>query len=245
MIVLPFAAIGPLVPGGLPVAAAAVGVFALMVVFDAVQAGRGLRGVRLVLPALVRLQKDRPGRVEVVIRRTRSPRQLFRIGVVMAESILPEEEEYAVSAVAGLTDAKLEWRCTPRERGKFLIREAVAEVASPLGFWLGRMRQETACELRVYPNLFAERRQVAALFLRRGRAGAHTQRQAGQGREFEKLRNYSSATLSTTPLEGLGEAARSCLQSLSGGALARSLRHYRCVAACGASATRTPASWRP
>ena len=190
LIVVPFATVGPLVPGALPVAAAAVGAFALIVVFDAVQAGRGLRGVRLVLPALVRLQKDRAGRVEVVIRRERSPRQLFRIGLVVGESILPEEEEHTVSVAAGLTDAKLEWRCTPRARGKFFIREAVAEVASPLGFWLGRMRQEAACELRVYPNLFAERKQVAALFLRRGRAGAHTQRQAGQGREFEKLRNY-------------------------------------------------------
>jgi uncharacterized protein (DUF58 family) len=33
---------------------------------------------------------------------------------------------------------------------------------------------------------------VAAIFLRRAQAGAHTQRQAGQGREFEKLRNYLS-----------------------------------------------------
>ena len=64
------------------------------------------------------------------------------------------------------------------------------EAASPLGFWAKRQRQECRCEVRVYPNLFAERRQVAALFLRRGHFGVHTQRQVGQGREFEKLRNY-------------------------------------------------------
>jgi len=46
-------------------------------------------------------------------------------------------------------------------------------------------------EMKVYPDLLAERRRVAALFLRRGMAGSHAQRMAGQGREFEKLREYS------------------------------------------------------
>src|SRR5205823_6064500 len=39
-------------------------------------------------------------------------------------------------------------------------------------------------------NLFNERKHVAALFLRRGQLGTHAQRQAGQGRDFEKLREY-------------------------------------------------------
>jgi len=45
-------------------------------------------------------------------------------------------------------------------------------------------------EVRVYPNLFTERKSVAALFLNRGNFGAHAQRQVGQGRDFEKLREY-------------------------------------------------------
>ena len=39
-------------------------------------------------------------------------------------------------------------------------------------------------ELRVYPNLFDERKNVAALFLRRGQLGIHAHRMAGQGREM-------------------------------------------------------------
>ena len=42
----------------------------------------------------------------------------------------------------------------------------------------------------MYPNLFDERKNVAALFLKRGDLGIHAQRQAGQGRDFEKLRSY-------------------------------------------------------
>jgi uncharacterized protein (DUF58 family) len=44
--------------------------------------------------------------------------------------------------------------------------------------------------LRVYPNLFTERKQLAAMFLARGQLGAKLQRTVGRGREFEKLRDY-------------------------------------------------------
>jgi uncharacterized protein (DUF58 family) len=44
--------------------------------------------------------------------------------------------------------------------------------------------------MRCYPDLLAERQRVSALFLRRSHIGAHAQRSAGQGREFEKLRAY-------------------------------------------------------
>ena len=46
------------------------------------------------------------------------------------------------------------------------------------------------CEIRVYPNLMAERKSLAALFLHRGAFGLHAQRQVGKGRDFEKLRDY-------------------------------------------------------
>ena len=45
-------------------------------------------------------------------------------------------------------------------------------------------------EIRVYPNLVTERKNLAALFLNRGSFGLHAQRQLGKGREFEKLREY-------------------------------------------------------
>jgi uncharacterized protein (DUF58 family) len=45
-------------------------------------------------------------------------------------------------------------------------------------------------EIRVYPDLRSERKNLAALFLNRGALGLHVQRQVGKGREFEKLREY-------------------------------------------------------
>ena len=46
-------------------------------------------------------------------------------------------------------------------------------------------------EIRVYPNLAAERKKSPAFF-KRGRLGVHGQRQIGKGREFEKLREYAA-----------------------------------------------------
>src|SRR5207247_4961504 len=59
-----------------------------------------------------------------------------------------------------------------------------------LGFWAARKSVATKSEVRVYPNLFNERKNLAALFLHRGAFGLHAQRQVGKGREFEKLREY-------------------------------------------------------
>jgi hypothetical protein len=64
------------------------------------------------------------------------------------------------------------------------------EAASPWGLWAVRARRSVRTEVRVYPNLFTERKSVAALFLNRGNFGARALRQVGQGRDFEKLRDY-------------------------------------------------------
>jgi uncharacterized protein (DUF58 family) len=77
---------------------------------------------------------------------------------------------------------------TPKQRGIFPLSTLHLETGSRLGCW--QMRHATAldCELRVYPTLPAA--ELAALL--RGDNGARVQRQLGQGREFEKLREYQA-----------------------------------------------------
>jgi uncharacterized protein (DUF58 family) len=64
------------------------------------------------------------------------------------------------------------------------------EGESPLGFWAARKSVPVQSEIRVYPNLLTDRKNLAALFLNRGQFGLHAQRQVGKGRDFEKLREY-------------------------------------------------------
>src|SRR5262249_33947075 len=86
--------------------------------------------------------------------------------------------------------SQLSWPCLPVERGRHAITAAYLGTSSTLGFWAVRKRLDTQSEVRVYPNLTRERRDLAALFLHRGGVGADGQRHAGAGREFEKLREY-------------------------------------------------------
>ncbi len=189
VIVLPFAAVGPALAGGWIIAAVMIGGFAMLAAADALAGRRRLRGLQVELPALVRLQKDRAGSLLVGIRHEAREQQL-RLGLPLPETFGAQEHELTVRLPAQSSHSRVEWPLQAGQRGRYVIERVYAEAESPLGFWAVRTSQAVSCELRVYPNFFQERRQVAALFLRRAQAGLHTQRQAGQGREFEKLRNY-------------------------------------------------------
>ncbi|MBN1865329.1 MAG: DUF58 domain-containing protein [Victivallales bacterium] len=85
----------------------------------------------------------------------------------------------------------VECSCTPVQRGEFNITACLVELRSPLGFWCLRRRLELQqCAVRVYPNLRDDRRKLAGFFLNRQSSGLHLDRILGQGREFEKLREY-------------------------------------------------------
>jgi len=165
------------------------GLFAVALI-DALRAPATLRGLRIEPPGSVRLHKGREGAFELkFIREPGAPRRV-RVGCALPKTIKSPDEVRDLLLPADAPAAAVSWPCTPGERGRFELELLVLETASPLGLWTWRERRRLALELRVYPDLRAERQRVAALFLRRGMLGAHAQRRAGQGREFEKLRDY-------------------------------------------------------
>lgn len=189
LVALPAAAFSAMAPQLTGVAAMCVAVLAAVALGDAFLAPRRLRGLRVSLSPLTRLQKDRPGHVEVQVQREGRHPRTVRLGLIWPETMVADADR-VVDLPEGSALARFVWPCTPGKRGSFFLRAVYLEVASPLGLWALRRVLAIEVELRVYPDLFAERRHVAALFLRRTRAGVHSQRFAGQGREFEKLRNY-------------------------------------------------------
>jgi uncharacterized protein (DUF58 family) len=190
LIVLPFAAVGATVPGAFGIAAVFIGGLLVAVLLDAFLSFGQLNGIRVQLPEIVRWQKDRPGVLEVRIHNESLAARLLRIGFAFPREILPEMDDRTVMLPANAGISRLDWAATPNRRGQYFLEHAYLEAASPLGFWASRASQPVRAELRVYPNLFDERKNVAALFLRRGQLGVHAQRAAGQGRDFEKLREY-------------------------------------------------------
>jgi len=190
VVVPPFALLWAVEPATAAVATLAVGLFALGVVADALLAHRRLAGVGVVLPEVVHLSKDRQGALELRIRNDRRKGQHLRVGLPFPREISSPHEDQTVALPAGTQWSRLAWPCTARRRGNYPLERAYLEATSPCGFWAARAAVVTRSELRVYPNLLTERRNLAALFLNRGAFGVHAQRQVGKGREFEKLREY-------------------------------------------------------
>ncbi len=142
------------------------------------------------IPDVVRLTKDRLAKVVVTLANPSEQAMRVRLAVGWPAGFEVENEDVTVELPAGAKKARVELTCTPRRRGRFHGVVAAVEKRSVLGFWMLRARTVLAGELRVYPNLFSERRQLAALFLARAQQGALARRVVGRGREFEKLRDY-------------------------------------------------------
>jgi uncharacterized protein (DUF58 family) len=190
LIVLPFAAVGATVPGAFIISIIFIGAFFAVVLADALLSRGQLSGIRVQLPEVVRWQKDRPGTLELRVHNDSLAERPIRIGFAFPREIVSETEDRTVLLPANAALSRIEWSATPNRRGQYFLDHVYIEAASPLGFWAVRRGDPLRSELRVYPNLFEERKNVAALFLRRAQMGVHAQRAAGQGRDFEKLREY-------------------------------------------------------
>lgn len=190
VILPPFAALAAIWPPAAMIAALLAGGLAFVALLDAVRAPAALRALRVEGVEGARLQKSRAGEFELkFFRDPRGPYRV-RVGCALPASITTPEEVRDILLPQDAPTATIKWSCTPSERGLFQIETIVLETGSSLGLWTWRERRKLTLELRVYPDLIAERQRVSALFLRRGMLGGHTQRRAGQGREFEKLREY-------------------------------------------------------
>lgn len=146
--------------------------------------------IAVTLPAVVRFSKDRPGTIAVTFDNLSERARRVRFALALPDIFASEREEVWVDLPAGTKQARIDWVTTPRRRGRFTEAPVSVETPSRLGFWTLRSRRNAPCEMRIYPNLFTERKQLAALFLSRGQFGSKLQRTVGRGRDFEKLRDY-------------------------------------------------------
>lgn len=139
---------------------------------------------------VTRLTKDRPGALALEFTNLSEQARQVRVGLGLPDGVTTPHDEQPVDIPGGRRLSRVEWPCTPHRRGRFTGLVVGVEWRSPLGWWTLRTRTTLTGELRVYPNLFAERRQLAALFLPSSQQGALARRTVGRGRDFEKLREY-------------------------------------------------------
>ena len=192
VVILPFAALAGVYPEAVLISLVIIGGMVVLTLADAALALGRLDGISVELPDVLRASKDRSATIAVRVRNTSQKPARLRLGLGLPPELRPENDDVYVTLPQGTEWSQLEWRITPSRRGNFRISRAYLGTASRFGFWAVRRAVAVQGEVRVYPNLVTERKQLAALFLNRGILGLHAQRQVGKGRDFEKLREYIS-----------------------------------------------------
>jgi uncharacterized protein (DUF58 family) len=168
------------------VLAAAVLVVALM---DAYRSKGRLQGIRVELPEAVRISKGREGNFNLQIENEKLRVKRIRLGLAFPEEIYSPAVEISVALPKDNPLSSIVWLLKGLKQGRYPVDKCYLETASLWGFWSVRTALQINMEIRVYPNLFEERKNLSALFLNRG-LGVHAQRQIGKGRDFEQLREY-------------------------------------------------------
>lgn len=173
-----------------PLWALAVGIVVITALTDLLVSLARITPPRVAIPGLMRFTRDREGTIRLHFHNPDGRGRRVRLGLALPAGFVSREEEMWIDLPAGSAHAQAQWHCTPKRRGRFGTVQSCVEGESVLRLWRLRVRAELAADLRVHPNLLAERRQIAALFLARGRPGGRLHRTLGRGREFEKLRDY-------------------------------------------------------
>ena len=174
----------------------AVGIFATLLgtlIFVLIDLQRGvvaLRPLSIELPKRNNLFLGRPAELELRLHNPAKRKRPARVGLNAPAEIKSENEVVDVSLPSESETSILRWKCHGTRRGNFPISSAHIEIDSPMRLWTLRAGRAADAMIRVYPDLLTERKNVAAVFLRRGQFGARAQRQIGKGRDFEKLRDY-------------------------------------------------------
>ena len=183
MVGFPAATLAALWPEGRLAAGVCLAVLAVVIAGDALRRESALQGIRVELPALVRMFKDRPAEIRVRVHNVSAGR--IRVGVLVPDGIQAESEETDVELPSQTSE--FVWKWTAHRRGLYRVEAVYLEAISPWGMWQVRRKDGVSMEVRVYPNL---RRNDDLKALRQGVSGVHAMRQVGRGREFEKLREY-------------------------------------------------------
>jgi uncharacterized protein (DUF58 family) len=161
----------------------------IAVAVDAYRSEGQLQGIRVMLPEVVRVSKGREGNFELQIENGTLKVRSLRLGLAFPEEIYTPAVALRIELPADKHFSSIGWLIRGLKQGRYSLDTVYLETASLWGFWSIRTRARTNMEIRVYPNLFDERKYLSGLFLNKG-LGIHAQRQVGKGRDFEQLREY-------------------------------------------------------
>jgi len=158
-------------------------------VLDAVVSRKGLTGIRVTLPEVVRLSVGREGELTLSIENEDIKVKRLRLGLAFPREIYSPHHDRVTDLPEETSGSNMVWPYKALKQGLYLLQNCYLETPSRYGLWSLRRAETIQSQIRVYPDLLRERKKLSGLFLKRG-IGIHAQRQVGKGREFEQLREY-------------------------------------------------------
>lgn len=162
--------------------------FAGVAAADAWQSKTLNEGLAILLPEVIRMSKNKKTSFILKVVNDNRIRKQIKIGMLFPYHRFRAEYYVQTTVDPGQTSS-VEWQITGIKGGRHQIDACYIETASRFGLWTIRYKFEIDCELRVYPDMFKERKALASHFLDFG-VGVHRLRNVGKGREFERLREY-------------------------------------------------------
>lgn len=158
-------------------------------VVDAFRSQGRLAGIGIILPEVVRISKGREATFNIQIENPNLNVRSMRLGLAFPAEIYTPAGELRIELPEDNPISSIDWLLQGLKQGRYQLDRYYLETVSIWGFWSIRTRVRTQMEVRVYPNLFDERKYLSGLFLNKA-LGIHAQRQVGKGRDFEQLREY-------------------------------------------------------
>jgi len=189
LVYLPLSILIAFLPSALAAAMGLASGLAIMAVIDAIASRNRLTPIRVALPDVVRLSVGRDAEIPLRIENGDFTVRRLRLGLAFPDEIFSPQQEFKTELPAAEKSSNIFWPLKALKQGQYFLKSCYLETPSKLGFWEMRRQAEATAEIRVYPDLFRERKKLSALFLNRG-IGVHAQRQVGKGKEFEQLREY-------------------------------------------------------
>ncbi|MGD8713544.1 MAG: hypothetical protein PVG70_03275, partial [Desulfobacterales bacterium] len=147
-------------------------------IFDGIVSKNRLHGIRVTLPEVVRMSVGRQAEMILTIENDGFTVKRLRLGLAFPREIYARHQDFSTELPESETNSIVTWRFDALKQGRYLLESCYLETPSVFGFWSIRRCAATKTEIRVYPDLFRERRKLSALFLNRG-IGTHAQRQVG------------------------------------------------------------------
>ena len=187
-IVLPLTILSTLLPSWRTLTLPALALFVVITLLDLLWNWRKHRNLEFVVTDTVRTIAGRSFRLPLRFFAPPAQSGAIRVGLVLPSSFSTVSHTL-LTLKSGEPPLPILLELRAESRGIFLISQLFFDWISPLGWWIYRERQPIRCEVRVYPDLTTEGRQLAR-FLKRNEVGIHHYRHLGRGREFEKLREY-------------------------------------------------------